>query len=404
MSFDDRFARILREAADLAPGPPGPALVGGAERRGRRRRARRHAALTAGACALALVGLTVTGAADLGSRDPAGRPGDRITGTFMSGTLRSLLPPGQVTDVQGFGIGELTAPSRGPIASLVFDDGRGRGIVRLITDRVDPPGTGDTADTRCPDPFQTPTESCERTVRPDGSVLVVAKYPSRDPDDQRNWVVTYTGADGRRIRVDEYNGAYDTVTREEPPLTADQLAAVATSPAWDPVFEQFTRDATPRPTAPGTTVTPPSPDLLLGVLRTLLPAGAEPHPAGEQQTRGTAHLLVTADGRTSMLSVRVDPRWAQGLDHDPRGSYGSGSEDPVVRAEDGTLSFTREDHASKGGEGPALSWGAEALHPDGTRVTVGEWNGTTGYQAEPGEPALTKERLRAIAADPAWRR
>ena len=63
----------------------------------------------------------------------------------------------------------------------------------------------------------------------------------------------------------------------------------------------------------------------------------------------------------------------------------------------------RAQRESDGTDGPEVHWSAEALHPDGTRVIVDEWNGPDARTFLPGPPALTVDRLGALAAAPAWR-
>ncbi|WP_145795566.1 hypothetical protein [Kitasatospora atroaurantiaca] len=135
---------------------------------------------------------------------------------------------------------------------------------------------------------------------------------------------------------------------------------------------------------------------------TMLPTGVKTGDQGGQHGRGQAHLPVTVDGRTSMLSVTVS--LPSEMNRSARKNFDAGPEaESNEHLPDGTLVIIRESGATKSGGGPAVSWNVEAFHPDGTRVTVAEWNGENGYTFRPDTPALTTDQLKAIAVDPAWR-
>jgi len=413
MSFDEDLARLIRESAELAPDPPGETLALAGARRGRRRGLRRRAALT-GAAALAVAALTATTLP--GTSGPAtGGPHGRITGTYMLTTLASLLPPGQISDQLGYGIGESDRPEIGPLAVLQYDDGHGSTRVVLATDRIDLPITDATPDTQCRDPFTERVESCRRTVGPDGSVLVVRKDVPMDSDLIRTWTAVYTGADGRQVRINEANlgaGNGHSASRPDLPLTLEQLAAVVTSDAWNPVFEDFTRGATHPPTDPAaaapllpvstpSVLSPAVAAKWLGTVRSLLPTGAVPGDPGEQLTGGAVHLPVTFDGRTSAVQVRVQPGWAA-ANRDRAASFGHDAEPgSLVRGGDGTVSAVQVVH-DKHDQTRVLYWTADALRADGTLISVTEVNGTTWYDPQPGTPALSTDQLRDMAAADAW--
>ncbi|GAA0687696.1 hypothetical protein GCM10010193_47050 [Kitasatospora atroaurantiaca] len=134
----------------------------------------------------------------------------------------------------------------------------------------------------------------------------------------------------------------------------------------------------------------------------MLPTGVKTGDQGGQHGRGQAHLPVTVDGRTSMLSVTVS--LPSEMNRSARKNFDAGPEaESNEHLPDGTLVIIRESGATKSGGGPAVSWNVEAFHPDGTRVTVAEWNGENGYTFRPDTPALTTDQLKAIAVDPAWR-
>ncbi|GAA4870714.1 hypothetical protein [Kitasatospora terrestris] len=405
-AFEEEFAKALRNSAELAPDLPGEMLARVAEARGQARRGRRRAASVAGAGVLGVALLASAGHLGLafpggdGDKVKPGGPRGRITGTYMSQTLRALLPAGGISDEQGFGIGQMAMPDMGPTAWLQFDDGHGSVQVNLSTDRVDLPIGADTPGTRCEDPFDTPIESCDRTVRPDGSIVVVTKQLPRSPATDRTWIATYTGTDGRHVRLSERDFQPNGTSsgRTQLPLTPEQLTAVITSSTWDPLFEDFRRGATGRPTAPEPVLAAPT--NLLATLRQLLPTGVTPGDPGPQDIPGRAHLPVTAADRTGSLLVQIEPNWGNA---EQRNSFGSDSnQHDLVRAADGTVSVIRLTGTSKGQPEPVHYWQAEVLRPDGTMITLSEVNSTTWYGAKPGTPVLTVEQLRTIALDPAW--
>ncbi|WP_035849402.1 hypothetical protein [Kitasatospora azatica] len=402
MPFDDKFTRLLQEAAELAPDPPGSALADAAERRSRRHTARRRAAVAGGAAALLVVGL---GAAELrpgglsvaASHDRSGG----VSAQFMIDTLTSLLPPGRISEAHGSGIGDGSTPGGGPQASLLYDDGHGAALVQLTTDRLSLPVTRWTGGTQCPDPFNAPVEGCTRTVRPDGSVVVFQREAPRTAGAPATWTVLYTGTDGRRVRIDERNSRTTgaPTTRPQPPLGGDQLTAVAVSAEWDLLFAEFTVSAS----APPAATAERTPSEIIAAVEKLLPAGArcEADPS-KQVTLGTAHLTVTLEGRTSMLTITALRDWNLGLPRSPRETFDAAPQsNTVTHTADGTSVVSWSAEPGTDG-GTVRGRVVHTQHPDGTRVEVVEWSGTNGYQFTDTALALSSDQLAAIAADTSW--
>ncbi|MDH6135624.1 hypothetical protein P3T37_005040 [Kitasatospora sp. MAA4] len=398
MPFDDNFSQALREAAELAPEIPMDTLVDGAQSRSRRRTVRRRTAVAASAAGVLLAGLAVTQLQPSGSSlaTSDGRS-SQITGAFMDRTFKSLLPPGRVTEDQGAGIGQVDPPGAGPRATLKFDDGHGAGMINLSTNRVPAPVARGAQDTECPDPFTSPDANCVRTVRPDGSILLVNKLALR-PGGPLTWNVTWTGTDGRQIRIDEYNSvtAAPPTTRPEPPLSIEQVTAIETSSAWDPVFEQFAAPASGAP-SPGTHVAPPAE--VIATAAALLPTGAQHSTSTDGQTSpDTAHFTVTLGGHTSVLQVTVYPNWDQGGNVAPHTVFeDSANGGPLTRTPNGTEVLARTS-----GAGSTLHLMVDTLHPDGTRVTVTEWNDPKGHQPAGDPLALTLDQLTTLATGSTW--
>jgi hypothetical protein len=256
---DDALARLLRGAAELTPGTPGELLADAGERLGRRRVVRRRIAVILGASAvLAVAGLSVAAPFHSGSGDvrvvaapqpsttPARQESTPVSGQFMIDTLAALLPPGKIEDTHGEGFD--AQKGMGPMVRLVYDDGRGASAITLAISRLESPQAAQTKGAQCPEPAE-PTDSCARTVAKDGSVLVFRKIgPAPGGPPTTSWQMVWTGTDGRQVGLVELNSptAGPPLTRAEPPLSAEQLAAIVTSPAWAPVFEDFARTPYPR--------------------------------------------------------------------------------------------------------------------------------------------------------------
>ncbi|WP_457033802.1 hypothetical protein [Kitasatospora sp. P5_F3] len=386
MPFEEDFTRTLRQAADLAPDPRMRELAIGAAGRGRQLRYRRRARLLGGTAALAAVGLAATSFLPGGvTLQPSALPSESISGAFMERTVASLLPPGQVTDLKGFGVGE-TAHG-GPHASFLFDDGKGAGQVNLSTNRMALPIDQDTVGTECFELDQ--TEGCTRTVLPDGSILVVMKVREQQPKGSRKSIVIATTPTGRQVRLDAFNTVHGSLPlRDEPSLTVEQSTTVVTSEAWAPLFDRLTVPGSGKPAVPG-----PAPAKILTTVEALLPSGAGlERPAIEQRPSGTADFKVTLAGHTSGLVVTVMPKW-QGQ-----------REMFETTTPDGISITTGERGTTKSGGGPAVFWDVDVLHPDGTRVMISEGNvNADGPQPLAGAEALTMDQLKTIATNPAWR-
>ncbi|MFJ9608442.1 hypothetical protein ACIRS1_19115 [Kitasatospora sp. NPDC101176] len=402
--FADVFARALRGAAELAPEPVRhAALAPLAEQRGRRWRRRRRTALGGALAAVVLAGaggFAVVGRGPFAG-GPAGPPEPvlpRMTTEEVLGTITGMLPHGGVRVVTSGGAGDPGQHRTG--ATILFDDGAGESILTITAERTDRP-PAETAN--CMDGFVVPQDSCDRVVRPDGSVLTIDKLRDRTEADKREWRATWAAPDGRRVEVTEFNGQPAAASRPNPPLSAEQLTALVTGEGWERVFASLA----PAPGGPPSAASPaptaaqgPSGEELLGRLVPLLPSGAAV--SGRDAGRGV--LTATVDGRTSMLMVAVDPPSQRGRE-DLRGAERSPATPLEVRDKrrDGTLVVTNRFGNGKGATDPVLHWTATVYYPDGRQVRISEWNGENGYTFRPGDPALEVDALKAIATDPVWR-
>ncbi|WP_030391239.1 hypothetical protein [Kitasatospora purpeofusca] len=435
--FEERFARELRVAATLAPDERLFALAAGAERLGRRRRNRRRAAVAGGAAIAVLAVGSVgafTGGPGLGMFGPAVEP--PMTGDEVVRLVAGLLPPGAVTDATASTPGN-AGPSSDPHLALGlfnFDDGKGVSSIHYFVER----GTQRPEWAAvCIDPAVRPKDSCDRTVRPDGSVLVIDKARDATFTGQREWRGIYARPDGTVIRLVEFNGNQANPTRELPPLDAAQLAAVVTAPEWGRVVAEIpanpnapevsgpaqSSSTAATPTAPPSTPTastappspvtvPPSPGIaspapgdslpeLAAVLAGLLPTGAKE--VGRDAENGA--VTVEYEGRTSRLTIHVEPAGARGIEF-KKGAEESTPTPLEVRQKlpDGTLVVMNQFGNGKSAVDPLLHWVAWVYYPDGRNILISEGNGEDELSPRPGQPALSVEQLRAMVMAPDWRR
>jgi hypothetical protein len=261
MSFEDRFAQSLRDTGeDLTPVNL-TRLVNGGVADGRRRRRRRSAAVAGGSTALALVAVAV-GAAVVPSltgathprevAGPAARPSmslaasgapisDRARAQQMVTTLESLLPKtARITDATGrWALADSGAhPMTAPLASLVYDDGKGASSIELALARYP---KGDAPLPTCGDPAYVPNDVCHVYQLPGGGRLLIDQgyeYPSRGSG-TKDWHAVLDLPDGSHVEMDEWNAAAEKgsgVTRATPPLSPEQLRAIVTSHAWQPLL------------------------------------------------------------------------------------------------------------------------------------------------------------------------
>ncbi|MER7850753.1 hypothetical protein ABTZ03_43270 [Kitasatospora sp. NPDC096077] len=404
--FGDVFAQALRGAAELAPEPVQHTLTAQAEQRGRRRRRRRRTAVASTLAVLVLAGaggFAAVGGGTFGLVGPADPGPERPTmdSEELTTLVTGLLPKGTTQLLASGAPGQQDQHRNG--ATLLFDDGAGASLVAFSVERTD---LAPEAAAVCMDGFQTPQDSCDRTVRPDGSVLVIDKLRSEHTPGGREWRVTWAGPDGRRVSFTEYNGQPATVNRPNPPLTSDsQLTDLVTSPAWERVFATLAPAGEgPRPNltpAPQPSTPGPSKAELLAKLVPLLPAGAK---VGKQDTDHAA-LTVTFEGRTSMLTVAVDPpsqRGREDLAMTARNDHPTPLEVHEKRP-DGTLVVTNRFGNGKTATNPVLHWMAVVYFPNGGQVRINEWNGENDYTFNPGDPALDVDGLKALATAPVWR-
>lgn len=257
-TFGDDLGAAMRAAADTFQPADTRGLVHDGHTRGRRLRRRRTAMVTAAVAAFAVAGAGgavagLGGGSGGGSgvasapQRPAvqGKPTARsaaaaahhkpLTAHQVEAVLIGLLPKkGQVSGVTGRGTEEGI-----PYAHVVYDDGHGKAAVEAYAQ-----AEGQAPE--CPSPNPDPLTSCSLTHVRGGTLMIYKgfEYPDHRVE-TKDWSAVFVTASGAQVGVSEWNSPQEKdapITRPEPPLTAVQLTAVVTAPAWRKVI-----DALPAP-------------------------------------------------------------------------------------------------------------------------------------------------------------
>ncbi len=418
MPFEDELGEALRRAGDGFTADR-HALVDGGERRGRRLVARRRAAVVGGsALTLALIAtvgaysgglldgpggageITVaappappgdSGGTDGGGKDPQSGAG-AVTDEQLIAHLKGLLPGGQ-----------LTAPSARVIdarlrtVSGVYDDGKGKGVITLGLQRVDPHGSHARVRTECGDKKLQGYDDCRTEQLADGSKLLLIKgyeYPDRRVD-TKAWRAVLVTPQGFMVDASEWNSAAEKgapVSRTDPPLTTAQLKTLVTSPVWHPALNGLPAAETEQPrTGSPAALRDQEP---AKALESLLTGAGITIPVISRGGENGYGSLVLDDGKgKSLLQINVTKG------ETTSGFTGAG----VTTQSDGTKVKVTQGSAEKG-KG-VVEWSVATLRKDGLRVVVSAFN--TADQNGPATretPALTLEQLKELALAPGWNR
>ncbi|CAL9466278.1 hypothetical protein SUDANB105_02729 [Streptomyces sp. enrichment culture] len=424
--FENRLGAALRETGDTFD-TDRPALIAAGQARGRRMRLRRRAAVFGGAASLVAVGVsaalvlpgngsgTGTAPGGGGGAQSVGRAGTASATTStpapetaeeLIATLKSLLPPGKVTGERGDG-----TAGGSPYAHVVFDDGEGPGAVSVGLSRVEPGSESARQVTECPAKAFVAHDACSTTRLADGSLLMIFQgyeYPDRRVDTKR-WQAELVTAEGQHISVSEWNAEAEKdapITREEPPLSPEELAKIAQASAWRAAIDAIPEHPKGKPSAgtgsgdegrnPGAGgEAPPAADgtTVVKTLKKLLPKGLKVVSDGGQETEYGYVVVDDGKGR-SMVQINVQAGMSDVADQ----LFGPDSQ----TLEDGTKVVVRQGPGEKGGEGVVM-WTVDTMRPDGRRVVISAFNSGAQHTAATREtPALTIGQLREIALDPQW--
>ncbi len=408
MPFEDRLGEALRRTGDGFTHDNQDRLVETGLARGRRRLARRRTAVAASSV-LTLVVAGLGGAyaggllrGDGGQNRPsvaAPQPlpltGDHpVSATQMIDNLTSLLPEGDISRERGRGTEG--SPPMSPTAWVVFDDGKGTGLVSAGVHRVDPESTLSKNQVTCPAHAYTNYDTCATKTLADGSRFMLLRgyeyhEPSKGP---KCWQAVRLAPDGVLVSVQEWNSPAEKgeeTTRKNPPLSAAQLTKVATAGKWLRVGRG---EAMPTPPSPSETDTrAPSGGAIRKQLVALLPKDRHFGITEKGGDQSEFAYIVADDGKgKSLIQINVQQHMGDVV---PRGQTST--------LPDGTRIGLQKGPGEKGVVG-AVMWTADIVHPDGFRVVISAFN--TGGQHDPttrSEPVLTVEEMKKIALDDSWR-
>ncbi|MDY0810461.1 hypothetical protein [Kitasatospora purpeofusca] len=239
--YEQDFSAAMARAGETFHTEPLP-LVDTAWSYGRRLRRRRRASVLAGAAALALVGVGGVAVADLpgggtGRVAAAGTPSAGATAAPVSGQefldlFAPLLPAGNIVKVEEARGTEGGAPQ----LRLTHDDGHGLAYYLFwIT------GLAELPDAAKGCGYATTPDVCTASTTADGSQLVIYQAATRsgEPDGSKTWSASLYTKSGYHLMVQEWNrnplDRGSGITRVDPPMTTDRIAAVATDKRWEGV-------------------------------------------------------------------------------------------------------------------------------------------------------------------------
>ncbi|GAA0615809.1 hypothetical protein [Streptomyces crystallinus] len=408
MPFEDRIGEAIRSTGDGFVPQDSRALVDGALNSGRRRLARRRAATVTGSVvALAAVGLGGAWASGLvggssGSRGSGGTAASvaappkptlpdkvSVSAEQMIKNLIAQLPQGRTSDERGEGTDGPHDKYPTPNASVVFDDGKGKGSVGISLRMIDPTSQSATEYVTCPSRAIADYDHCTAEVLPDGSrfaFLQTYEYPDHR-EDTKDWRATLVTPKGVLIDASEYNAPAEKgaqTTRVDPPLTGAQMKALVTAEVW-----KKTMAGAKIPGREPVRRGEPSGASMQRELVASLPKALK---VVDQGNQGGYAFAVVDDGKgRSLVGINVQP----GMGDVPL--HGS-----VTTLPNGTRVSEEQRPGEKGGAG-VVWWTVDTIRQNELRVVISAFN--TGNQNAPATratPALTMAQLKGIALDPKW--
>jgi hypothetical protein len=247
----------------------------------------------------------------------------------------------------------------------------------------------------CPDRAYFPYDQCGSRPAPGGAVLTVDQgfADPLAPGGVKRWLALLTTRDGGQIAVTESNASSQkavTASRPVPPLTADRLAAIATSRVWAPVLAAL-------PAPPEIPAPPGVPRMTGRQILTVLDGALPPalRRSGLEGWDGYANLTADDGNGKSLITVTVQ-QW----NHDD--PYLAPLFKGAERLPDSTEAKTRQ--TTPDARGGGIEWDVDILRPDGLRVLVTELNTPAfGLPATRQDPPLTLRQLTSLALNPGWR-
>ncbi|MEU1076720.1 MULTISPECIES: hypothetical protein [unclassified Streptomyces] len=413
MPFEDQLGEAMRSTGDGFVPQDSRALLDGALISGRRRVARRRVATVTGSVvALAAVGLGgawATGLVGGSSGDSGGSGGSgrgaaasvaappkstlpdgvSVSAEQMVKNLIGLLPHGETSDEQGRGSGGAAGKASMPSASVVFDDGRGKGSISIALSTVDPASQSAAQYVTCRSKAITDYDHCTAEVLPDGSRFMFFQgyeYPDHR-EETKNWRATLVTPKGVLIDASEYNAPAEkgaATSRVDPPLTGGQMKAVVTAEVWKTTMAGAK--------VPRREPVPPGEPSGASMQRELVASLPKTLKVVDQGNQGGYAFAVVDDGKgRSLVGINVQP----GMGDVPlQGS--------VSTLPNGTRVGEEQRPGEKGGAG-VVWWTVDTIRKNDLRVVISAFN--TGNQhdmATRATPALTMSQLKAIALDPKW--
>ncbi|MFE0633487.1 hypothetical protein ACFW3D_41985, partial [Streptomyces sp. NPDC058864] len=343
---------------------------------------------------LVAAGLAVLTLAGCGSPHGAQRPAPPVTAPGsarqMLDILRTVLPEGTLSEQHGPGPAGATGGP--PSAQVVFTRGGRAARLTVTVNRYALPVPEQFA--TCPDSAYHPYSRCTRARLPGGALLTQDRSPADEKHPSGAEVLTtlLTHEDGSQVFVSQGPGPSGTAAagRTALPLTAEELAAVARSPAWKPVLPATT---VPRAAPQDSSLVPRMTGLQIAdTIAGLLPPGLRTAQRGG--SLGFGHLTADDGDGKGLVAVNVQ-QWKPGnptldqLFHDAR------------TLTDGTRVGVRTAPSAHGGAG-AVEWTVDTLRTDGLRVVITAVNAPAYLlPATRPEPVLTTRQLQRIALAPA---
>ncbi|MFF1476595.1 hypothetical protein ACFVYD_03225 [Streptomyces sp. NPDC058301] len=409
MPFEDQLGDAMRSTGDGFAPKDSRALLDGALISGRRRLARRRAATVTGSVvALAAVGLGGAWASGLvgGSSGGSGGSGGgsasvaapprstlpdkvSVSAEQMIKNLLSLLPQGKTSDEEGRGTDGPDDKFTMPTASVVFDDGKGKGSIAISLSTIDPAGEGAAGYVTCPSKAITAYDHCVAEVLPDGSRFMFFQgyeYPDRR-EETKNWRATLVTPKGVLVDASEYNAAAEKgarISRVNPPLTGAQMKTLVTAEVW-----KTTMAGAKVPSHEPVRRREPSGASMQRELVASLPKGLK---VVDQGNQGGYAFAVVDDGKgRSLVGINVQP----GMGDVPL-------QGTVSTLPNGTRVGEEQRPGEKGGAG-VVWWTVDTIRKNDLRVVISAFN--TGNESAPATratPALTMAQLKAIALDAKW--